>query len=168
MTSWAQLGRRLLTVWLPIGVVSAVVTYAAYRGIRRQRSNAGCEENLLSIYDKLREYSLDHGSLPAISFFPDDVYTDPDSLYTVLVPYGILAEECVCPALARHLGDLGITYVWNARLSGIRWEELGPGAWLLVEINALSRNLPPPHGGHYHILYADGRVESSIYPPPGL
>ena len=168
MTEWLLFRRKVWLVWLPTAGAVAALAFALFLGLRHRAWNRGCEANLVSIYEKLRAYSLDRETLPALSFFPDDVFTDPDSLYTVLAPYGLRAEECVCPAIKRHLGDLGITYVWNVRLNGRAWEDLGSAAWLLVEINALSRNAPRPHGGHYHILYADGRVERSPYPPPGL
>lgn len=168
MREFTLLSRRFWSVWFPVLAAVAVVGLAVVLGTRRLAWKRGCEENLASIYSRLKAFGEDRGNLPALSLFPNDVYTDPDSLYIVLAPYGLHADECVCPALQRHLGDLGIAYIWNVKLNGRAWDELGPGAWMLVEINALSRNVPPPHRGHYHILYADGRVERTPYPPPGL
>jgi hypothetical protein len=154
-------------VVLLLAALLAVALVGVY-GLSRRLDETACQQNLQRIYKQLVAYDGDQGNLPSLAFFPDDAFTDPDSLYTVLAPYGITAADCVCPAVAKHLPGTGVGYLWNVSLNGRRLGECATNTWMLVEINALSRAVPPPHEGCYHILYADGRVVRVPLPPPGL
>ena len=103
-------------------------------------------------------YEYEAGVLPEMAYYPDDVRLDPESMYSILEPYGLAATNCVCPGCAAVLQDTGITYVWNTQVNGKPLRSLDPPQWLVVEMNALSAKVPAPHWGRYNVLYSDGKV----------
>lgn len=127
-----------------------------------------CAGNLHRIYSALEMYEIDHGTLPRLAFFPDDPKQDNDSLAAALQPYGAGSDVCVCPAAPAYHRSLGLTYLWNVQLNGRKLHPPGPPTWMLVELDALSDQIPPPHLGRFNILYTDGQVRRSKIPPPDL
>ena len=117
-----------------------------------------CAKNLLAIHRAIELYEIDRGTLPRLAFYPDDAKQDEDSLRVVLEPYGAEGTACWCPALPDMLTDLGLTYVWNTRLHGRKTPRGTEPTWMLVEIVALSQDVPAPHLGQYNVLYTDGKV----------
>lgn len=143
-------------------------TFFITRHLRERRLRRECRERLWKIYNALEMYEIDRGSLPHLSFFPDDPKQDPASLPVVLQPYINEDSFAVCPSAPPALREQGLTYVWNVELNGRKLHAPGVSKWMLVEIQALSGSVPPPHEGYYHILYSDGQVERSKNPPPDL
>ncbi len=127
-----------------------------------------CEQHLLRIYTLLEMYEIDRGTLPRLAFFPDDPRQDNDSIVVVLAPYGAEADDFICPATPKLYRDTGLSYLWNVKLNGRKQMSGQKPEWMLVELNALSREVPPPHLNCYHILYTDGRVVHAKTPPPEL
>ena len=140
---------------LLVGIALAAVAWGSLQKFRRQRA---CESNLLKIYAALEQYEYEAGVLPEMAYYPDDVRLDPESMYSILEPYGLAATNCVCPGCAAVLQDTGITYVWNTQVNGKPLRSLDPPQWLVVEMNALSAKVPAPHWGRYNVLYSDGKV----------
>jgi hypothetical protein len=116
----------------------------------------------------LESYEIDQGTLPDLKFFPDDPLGDRRSLAVELARYGVERELCVCPAAPASIRRTGLAYLWNFRLNGKQLQSPGGRRWVLVEIHALSDQVPPPHLGRYHVLYTDGTIERSREPPPEL
>ena len=137
--------------------------------ITQHRSHASmCEENLNRIYLAMELYEIERGTLPRLSFFPNDPRNDPDSLCVVLAEYGASRDIPICPAAHEIHRNMGLTYLWNMKLNGAKLDNEGEPRWMLVEINALSDKVPEPHFGRYNILYTDGRILRSSEPPAGL
>ena len=67
------------------------------------------------------------------------------------------SELFICPSAPGELAEKGLTFLWNDRCSGktIRQIKNPKKTWLMIEINAVSDDRPPPHPGGYNILYAD-------------
>jgi hypothetical protein len=130
----------------------AVLYYFLYQMSLQQ----ACAKNLQQIRRSLELYEIDRGTLPRLAFYPDDAKQDQDSLRVVLEPYGADATVCQCPTLPDVLSDLGLTYVWNVRLNGKKTPK--EPTWMLVEIAALSQDVPAPHMGQYNVLYTDGKI----------
>jgi len=137
--------------------------YLQQRALAEQAVN-----NLRLVYMALEMYEIDRGRLPDLAFFPDDPRHDNDSPLVVLAKYGGTEELMVCPTAPPALKELGLNYVWNTQLNGRKLHEPGQRDWMFVELHALSSQVPPPHLGHYTILYTDGKVERSRVPPPDL
>jgi prepilin-type processing-associated H-X9-DG protein len=157
-----------LIEWLFLLAVLLAVAASALHAVHRRAEGRHCEANLRRLYSALELYEIDRGSLPRLALFPDEPKQDADSLLVALRPFGADAEVCVCPALPAGHRAIGLTYLWNVQLNGRKLKGPGAPSWMLVEISALSDNIPPPHSGGYNILYTDGQVQRSKTPPPGL
>ena len=130
-----------------------------------------CTSRLTLIHRALELYEIERGTLPPLAFFPDDPREGADSLRVVLEHYGVEQETCVCPGEPRLLRESGQTYLWNASLSGKKMPRGAAPVWMLVESSAISRDVPAPHWGGYHVLYSDGQVRTIRDPErdlPGL
>jgi len=129
----------------------------------------GCKENLLQIYESLKLYEQEHGRLPALELFPEDLHGNPDSILNKLKDReGFDPAWLICPSAPQVLRDQGITYLWNTALNQASLLNRTEITWVLVDLQALDDNLPGPHFNAYQVLYTDGRVERSYSPPPSL
>lgn len=161
---------KLLAKLAMLLAVAAAVLLTLFVILESVRDSFDCESNLKAIYAALELYEQDRGSLPRLAFFPDDPMEDESSLRVVLEPYGAVGRICVCPAAPRSLAALGLTYVWNVRLNGRKMPR-EERVWVLVEMSAVSADVPAPHLGRYNVLYSDGvveRVKNPLTDLPGL
>lgn len=158
---------RVLALAASVAVLSALLL-AVLERVRHARE---CADNLRSVYRALEVYEIERGTLPSLAYFPDHPMEDSDSLRVVLEPYGLAPEKCVCPASHPVQRAEGLTYLWNVRLNGKRIPRGAQATWMLVDMNALSSDVPAPHWGGYHVLYSDGTVRRIRNPQrelPGL
>lgn len=154
--------------WVFIFLMIFSLLWMLNRVSRQLREAQSCEENLLRIYDFLRLYENDHGYLPSLKMFPEDVENDPESLVVVLRAYGMDVRDAVCPAASGVLRDHGISYLWNTALNNSSLVNRPEATWVLVDLQALDDRVPGPHFGGYTILYSDRRVERTGLPPHSL
>lgn len=164
-------GRILIKALMLLLLLHVMVT-ALYRYMGALRTTAICVRHLQEIYRALERYEVDTGLLPALDFFPNNPLEDPTSLFVVLAAHGVPAASFTCPAMPSSYGHLGLTYVWNVKMSGRPLPRHGPPVWLLVEVTALGDGeVPAPHLGSHHVLYSDGSVRRIRHPLrelPGL
>lgn len=153
---------------LVVVIIAVAVGWAAIYYLRQRRLIRECRDRLWNIYTALEMYEIDRGTLPRLAFFPNDPREGSDSLAVVLQPYTAMENLAICPAAPPAHRALGLTYVWNVELNGRKLHAPGVTRWMLVELNALSDSVPPPHLGRYHILYTDGQIELSRNPPQDL
>jgi hypothetical protein len=169
-TSSAKDGRiwfRLCALVAALGIAIIALLYF----LVQIRLTAQCEANLLAIYRALELYEMERGSLPNLAYYPDMPMEDADSLRIVLEPYGLSPECCVCPQSKPILRAAGLTYIWNVQLNGKRIPRGTNAVWMLVNIEALTDDVPAPHFGRYNVLYSDGvvrRVRDPMRELPGL
>ena len=160
------IGKFLLLVGTSAAAVAALFVVTG-----TMRKNQQCEGRLGQIHRALELYEIERGTLPALAFYPDDPREGADSLRGALEHYGVEYETCICPAEAQVIRDAGQTFLWNAALSGRKMPRGGTSVWMLVEISALTADVPAPHWGGYHVLYSDGQVRTVRDPArelPGL
>ena len=155
--------RLPLMLCLVVGIICG-----SYYLVKRKALTERCANNLKRIYMALEMYEINRGTLPHLAFYPDDPLHDNDSLQVVLSKYGVSEKICVCPSAPSSHRELAVTYVWNVGLNGKSLHEPGRREWMLVELNALSAQVPAPHAGRYNVLFTDGKVEASKEPPAGL
>jgi hypothetical protein len=160
-------GHALLKLVLTVGAC-LVLLLVIYGVLHQLRLSFACQANLRVLYRALELYEMERGSLPRLAFYPDLATEDTESLRVVLESYGATGTACICPSSPTMLRDVGLTYVWNVRLNGRKIPRSGEREWMLVEIQALSSDVPAPHLGHYHVLYSDGAVERIAHPHPQL
>lgn len=132
---------------LSVGVYQAVA-----RGKRTQ-----CLNNLRQIYQAISMFSIDYGYLPKAKFFPSSP-SDPKGIQNILKSYGTRPEIFYCPSIPSQLNKYGTNYIWNDNLSGTT--ESSSEKWLMTEMTAVSKKVPPPHPPYFCILYADGHAKA--------
>lgn len=162
---------RVMVKLLLMVVPCAVLLFGIYLLLHQLRQSFDCQANLRTLYHALEMYEMERGALPKLGFFPDIPTEDTDSLRVVLESYGASGAACVCPAAPANLRELGLTYVWNVRLNNRKIPRGDAREWMLVDIQALSKDVPAPHLRRYHVLYSDGTVERITNPAatlPGL
>lgn len=147
-----------LAKMLALLALAAAAIFLLYDTLNRARRAKACEENLRKIFRAIELHEMDRGVLPSLAYYPDEPRENTESLRVALENYGVDADACVCPAMPATLRDTGLTYIWNPALNG---QKLPAGApvWMVVDMTALSADLPPPHRGGYHVLYSDGSVK---------
>ncbi len=156
------------TQTLTILAVASVLGLAAFGLIREQTHVRQCIKHLEQIYQALELYEIDHGRLPYLALYPDDPKHGPDSLLVVLDPYGMGGETGICPAAPPFTREQGLGYIWNVRLNGRSMYDGEEPQWMLIEINALTERVRPPHWRGYHVLYTDGVIRHHREPPEGV
>ncbi|MEX2606211.1 MAG: hypothetical protein WD708_02605 [Kiritimatiellia bacterium] len=128
-----------------------------------------CEARLEKLYEHIRIYEQEQGRLPTLELYPEDLFENPESLLNLLKEQpGFNPEWLICPSSPPVLRERGITYLWNTALNQSSLTNRKEITWVLVDIQALDDSITGPHFGNYHILYTDGRVESSSTPPHSL
>lgn len=155
---------HVLTKVLVLIVVLMAAVSVLYYILYQARLQKECEDHLLRIYRAMEMYEIDRGTLPRLAFFPDDPKQDTDSLRVALEAYGADGPACLCPTAPDSQTELGLTYVWNVKLNNQKIPRGGEPEWMLVEISALSVDVPAPHLGQYNVLYTDGKVRRVKYP----
>lgn len=158
---------RILFLMLVIGGIVGALLFT----MTQIRHTVACADNLKSIYRALELYEMERGVLPTLAYYPDHPLEDSDSLRVVLEPYGLTGARCLCPHARSVQRDEGLTYLWNVSLNGQRIPRDKEPVWMLVDMNALSDDVPAPHLGRYNALFTDGTVKRIRDPQrelPGL
>jgi hypothetical protein len=164
-------GRRAGLAVARILVFIAGIVLAGLVGIyilREYNLANQCRHNMEQIYMAVEMYEVNSGALPKLAFFPENSRESKDSIRFSLTQHGAPNDAFLCPSSPEVVKDFGLSYIWNVRLNGKSFLSIPEPTWMLVEINAISRSVPPPHLARYNILYTDGRVVPSFKPPPEL
>lgn len=152
--------RRLLILALGILAMLGVLML----GMITANQAVHCSYNLKRIYQALDLYEMHNGSLPVMAFYPSEPFSDPASIRVVLETYGPDERTWTCPAIHTLIKQTGLSYVWNTDLNGASLRNNSGRKWMLVELNALSREVDRPHFGYCNVLFTDGSVERIRYP----
>jgi len=159
-------------MWLPwivvIGLVIALSVFSIWvsEGLK---DRAACLEQLGEIYRGLEQYDQTYGQLPSLAFYPTNPKTDEKSICVALQPFGTYEELFVCPHSAPRIQkEQGLSYLWNVALNGKPLRNFGADTWMLIEIEAMSGDIVPPHFRRYNVLYANGEVRHVRSVPPGI
>ena len=81
---------------------------------------------------------------------------------------GIPRDMWVCPGVPSEIGQRGLTFVYNDTLGGRQSLPHPEKAWLLIEVNCVSKKVSHPHPTGYNILFADGHVITTRVLPPSI
>ncbi len=115
-----------------------------------------------AIHGLIQQHVAKQGTLPKAAFFPENPASDADSLAVVLGEDS--RRWLVCPTCSTDFRRLGLTYVWNEKLSGKKPAEIPDPAntWLVMDFVAVHpwmvTNRSCGHRGGVLALYADGTV----------
>jgi len=164
-----SLGFSLLEVMAVSAIVTSIPT-AQYAKAKQKAHQANCQHNLEQIGLMIKMYHLSEGKYPKAVFYPGDAFKDGDSIIRVMedAGYNVPKEMWQCPSAPAVLKKRGLTFVYNEKFGG-RSSLKNPGrAWLLIEINCVSKKVSMPHPGGYNILCADGHVLTTKVLPPDI
>ena len=144
-------------------IVTAIVTSiptGTYVHAKKKALEINCQHNLRQINMALQMFIMTNGKLPSAAFYPKDSARQKDSIAVILKSYGASKGVFICPAAPEQLEKLGLTYLWNDALNGQRPETIRDASkqWLMMDMTAVSPDVPPPHPSGYTVLYADGQV----------
>ncbi|MCM8803798.1 MAG: hypothetical protein NC833_00895 [Candidatus Omnitrophica bacterium] len=160
-------GFTLIEITFVTGVVTSL-SVGVYTAAMQRGKIVDCLNNLKQIYQAIVMFQQDNDSLPNIKFFPSS-YSDEKGIHNVLSSYGIRGKILFCPSLPDQLNIYGTNYIWNDNVNGKRLENIHSSIWLLTEVVAVSKKIPPPHSGMYSVIYTDGRAttEPKVNIPQG-
>jgi prepilin-type processing-associated H-X9-DG protein len=156
-----------------IMVVSAIVTSipaAQYARAKQMAYQTRCVSNLQEIGKMVVMYQMSEGKYPEAVFYPNDALNDPKSIVKVLeeAGYAVPREMWVCPGAPPELAAKNLTFVYHDKCGGRSVLKAPDKAWLLVEVNCVSKSVPPPHPNGYNVLCADGHVVTTNQLPSDL
>jgi len=156
-----------------IMLVSAIVTSipaASYARAKQSAYQSRCVSNLQEIGKMIVMLQMSDGKYPEAVFYPNNALEDPKSIIRVMeeAGYNVPREMWVCPGAPAELADRQLTFVYNEKLGGRSVLKSPDKAWLLTEINCVSRSAPKPHPGGYNVLCADGHVVTTQQLPADL
>ncbi len=120
-----------------------------------------CRQNLLQLFKMLERYDSMNGHLPTAAFFPESSGS-ANSLSQQLDPRA--AQFLICPSCSPELKKLGINFVWNEKINGLKLADVKPDTWMLMDCTGahdwMVANHYCGHLGKVNILFADGTVKS--------
>ncbi len=163
------LGFTLMEVMLVAAIVNSIPV-SQYAKAKQAAYQSRCVSNLREIGKMIVMYQMTEGTYPAAVFYPNDAFKDPKSIVRILedAGYNLPREMWVCPGAPPELAQRGLTFVYNERLGGRANLNAPDKAWLLIEVNCVSRRVPKPHPGGYNVLCADGHVVTTQQLPADL
>lgn len=140
---------------------------AVYEGVRDPARQSLCASNLKALFQRLQRYDEANDGLPKVGLYPAAVGHKQGSLAQLL---GAASADLLrCPTCSTAMRDVGINYLWNESLGGVRLTSLTNPArqWLMMDVVAahhwLVTNGHAGHCGGVNVLYADGQV--TWHPP---
>ncbi len=148
-------GFTIVELAFVVGIVTSL-SVGVYQMVARGK-RIQCLNNLKQIYQAITMFTMDYNTLPDAKFFPSSP-SDPKGIQNILKPYGARREIFFCPSIPSQLNKYGTNYIWNDNLSGKNVSS--PDKWLMTEMTAVSKKIPPPHNPYFCILYADGHAEA--------
>jgi len=153
--------------------VTAIVTSipaAQYSRAKQKATQLECQQNLQQVGKAILMYQMGEGKYPDAVFYPEKPFEDDKSIAKILDDSGagIPREMWQCPAAPDALRKLGLTFVYNDKFAGRRSLPKPEKAWLLIELNCVSANVPAPHPQGYNILFADGHVITTKHLPASI
>ena len=134
----------------------ASVPVIAYKAVKRGKG-AVCINNLMQIGRVLEMVAMDNSGLPNARFFPSSP-DDPYGIHNILKSY-LTPQLFYCPCIPDQLNKYGTNYIWNDTLNGKNKDTVDSSTWIMTEMTAVSKDVPPPHEKGFAILYADGHVD---------
>lgn len=161
MKSLRQAGYTAAELLLVTSIVTSI-SMGTYAAARKKAVETVCRMNLHQIQNALTLFLIENNDrLPEAIFYPDNLKSNK-AIHNILAPY-IKGPVFVCPALPEDLQNRGLTYLWNDTYSGQRRDTIPEGnkKWLMIEMTAVYKDIPPPHSRGYAILYLDGHIDYS-------
>ncbi len=159
-----------LTELMAVSAIVSSIPAGAYLRAQQKAHEIQCVNNLQQIGKSIVSYYLSEGKYPEAAFYPAKPAEDQNSIITILdgSGAGLPAALWICPAAPDTLQERGLTFVYNDTIGGRKSLPRPEKAWLLIEVNCVSKKVPAPHPSGYNILFADGHVVTTDQLPPSI
>lgn len=159
-----------LTEIMAVSAIVASIPAGAYARVKGKATQMTCLNNMRQIGQSIMMYQTGEGKYPAASFFPDKPFEDDNSIVKILEDSGagIPREMWICPSAPGKLRERGLTFIYNDAFAGRQSLPRPEKAWVLIEVNCVSKKIAPPHPDGYNIVFADGHVITSRSLPPSI
>ena len=144
-----------LTEILVVASLVVSVPVISYKMVKRGKGSV-CLNNLKQISLALEMFSADNNGLPNARFFPSS-QDDPYGIHNILKGY-LTPQLFQCPCIPDQLNKYGTNYIWNDTLNGKNKDTVDSSTWIMTEMTAVSKDVPPPHENGFAVLYADGHA----------
>ncbi len=159
-----------LTEVMAVSAIISALPASQYVRAKQLTVQTECVSNLQQVGQIILMYHMSEGKYPKAAFFPKNAKEAPDSIINVLAEAGqkVPDKMWICPAAPEEMQKLGLTFVYNDTIGGRSTLKSPDKAWLLIEMNCVSKSTPAPHPRGYNILFADGHVITSEELPPSI
>jgi len=161
-----QAGFTLIEVLAVTGLMAGLHSQGNYQYAISKANEIKGLSNLRQLHLLLRMQCIS-GGLPRAAFYPKgDPKKDPKSIVR-LVP-GAPPQLFISPFAPEPLRQKGLTYAWNDKVNGRGIDAVPGNTWLMIDLAAFiaDPNLPKPR--KYLVLYANGKAEAVVNPPPDI
>ena len=161
-----QAGFTLIEVLAVTGLMAGLHSQGNYQYAISKANEISGLSNLRQLHLLLRMQCIS-GALPRAAFYPEgDPKKDPKSIVR-LVP-GAPPQLFISPFAPEALRQKGLTYAWNDKVNGRGIDAVPANTWLMIDLAAFiaDPNLPKPR--KYLVLYANGKAEAVVTPPPDI
>lgn len=147
-------------------VVTGILTTLGAGGfpnVTNKAHQVECFNQLRQIYAAFQVMAAEDEPLPQAWFYPPDnhPYREQYNLVNIMTRNGVPKQFFICPSAAEEIKQRGMCYLYNDRLSNRNLDgvEDPAGTWLMMDVNAVTDQIPAAHYGGCNVLYCDGHVK---------
>jgi prepilin-type processing-associated H-X9-DG protein len=159
-------GRRLGFTAVEVLAVAGILTGLggnAFVGSTSKAHQTACQQQLRQIGMAMQMRTMTGEPLPRVWFYPPDPPHPARNQYHLakVMSSEVPAQMFICPGAPPAIQKRGICYIYNDKLGGKLPDQLPNPAqtWLMMDVNAVSQDVPPAHNGGGNVLFADGHVK---------
>ncbi len=155
-------GFTTVEVLLVTGILTALGG-DSFTGVTSKAHQVACFNQLRQIYMAFQMMAMNDEPLPRAWFYPPDnhPYREQFNLANIMARQGVPKQLFICPAAPEEIKQRGICYLYNDKLCNRNLDGISDPAntWLLMDVNAVTDQVPPAHLGGCNVLYCDGHVK---------
>lgn len=147
-------------------IVTGILTALGGNGFQNVTNKAHqvtCFNQLRQIFLAFQMMANNDEPLPQAWFYPPDNHPNREkyNIVNLMAAQGVPAQFFICPSAPEELKARRICYLYNDRLSNRNLDNIEnpAGTWLMMDVNAVSEEIPAAHNGGCNILYCDGHVK---------
>ncbi|MHB8995272.1 MAG: prepilin-type N-terminal cleavage/methylation domain-containing protein [Armatimonadota bacterium] len=150
-------------VLIVTGILTALGGGNSFQNVTNKAHQVTC-------YNQLRQLGLSFmmmahmdEPLPQAWFYPPDNHPAREqyNIVNIMARQRVPKQFFICPSAPEELKARGCCYLYNDRLSNRNLDSIDrPGeTWLMMDVNAVTSEVPPAHNEGCNVLFCDGHVK---------